>query len=203
MEGLLVVNKFNECDMCGECCKTPCDLIPEDLELLMNKFDLSLKELFEKYLIVLPTVCGEKSDIIFRMVPVKVNKINNKRINKDFVDNDYMTIQGKCIFNNDNNMCTINDIKPLGGKMLICSKMTGSSNVQLKDSGYFAHWYNNQHLFKDFIPDYSKLEEARKLYTKANEEHVNNSESRLYFELRKRAELIIKEVIKEFNTAND
>jgi Fe-S-cluster containining protein len=49
----LKINNFNECQQCGECCKTPCDLIPSDLPLLLKKFDMSLPEFFKEYLIAI------------------------------------------------------------------------------------------------------------------------------------------------------
>ena len=161
------VNKFSECQQCGECCKTPCDIIPENLPPLLEKYDMDLTSFFKKYLIALIIASPKYSDEILMMVPVRVDNrgIRNKKF---LADNEYLDTQGACIFL-ENGKCTIHNLKPFGGKLLLCPKMTGSETVQLPKSQYFAYWASNQQLFEIIFPGYNTVfEELKSIFDRMN-----------------------------------
>lgn len=166
----IVINKFKDCIQCGACCSNaPCDLIPEDLPALLDYFNMGLEDFFSKYLIALPVVSPFKPDVIFMMVPVKVDS-EGKRLHKYLADIEYLNYKGKCIFSSDNK-CNINEIKPFGGKIMKCPNMTGSGSIQFSKSIYFTYWYNNQHLFKQIFSTRSDLFDAlREIYVDAQNE---------------------------------
>ena len=73
----LKINEFKECQKCGECCKTPCDIIPSDLPKILNDFNMSFKTFFKKYLIALLIASPKYADEVLMMVPVKVDSNGN------------------------------------------------------------------------------------------------------------------------------
>ncbi len=165
----MIINKY-ECKECGMCCKkAPCDIIPEDLPIILEKYDLDFKEFFRKYLIVLPTVSNRKADTILRLVPVK--KKLGRRLGYYFADKEYMDeikSEGECIFL-ENNKCTVHDTKPLGGRIMICPNMADGLSLQLTPEQYFVFWFNNQHIFKELSNEIdSLLIKSRELYSKAD-----------------------------------
>lgn len=162
------INKYS-CKMCGECCKkVPCELVPEDIPRLLKKFNMNFKEFFQKYLIAVPSMCGDKPDIILRLSPVR--KINGKRIDCYLADEEYMQSidkGGECIFLR-HNICMVHEVKPLGGRIMVCPKMTNGLSFQLTDSQYFVYWYNNQHVFWDLSEKTKEiLIVARSIYSQA------------------------------------
>lgn len=191
-----------QCKMCGECCRhVPCEIVPEDLPKLLKRFNMSFKEFFIKYLIAIPCNTGDKSDTILRLSPVR--KINGHRVNKYLEDEEYMQDidkDGECIFLR-NNKCTIHDIKPLGGRVMKCSKMTGGLTLQLTNSQYYIYWYNNQKIFYELSEEVKEdLEEAENLYELADEKYkngLNNNESvNIYEDYVKKADDIIENKLK-------
>lgn len=164
----LKINNFNECQQCGECCKTPCDFIPSDLPPLLKKFNMSLPDFFKKYLIALIIASPKYSNEVLIMVPVRVNS-NGNRSPKFLADNEYLESQGKCIFL-ENNKCSIHELKPFGGRFLQCPKITGSVSIQLLKSQYFAYWVKNQHLFELIFPRFGEIfNELNKIFQRKNE----------------------------------
>ncbi len=163
-----LLNGFNACQQCGDCCKTPCDLIPSDLPILLKHFDTSLPEFFKKNLIALIIASPQYSDEVLMMVPVRVGP-TGERTKKLLSDSEYLNTPGKCIFLVENK-CSINNFKPYGGRFLECSKITGSVSIQLRKSQYFAYWVNNQHLFELIFPGYSKIfHELTRIFKTKNE----------------------------------
>lgn len=161
------INNFNKCQLCGECCKTPCDLIPTDLPPLLRRFNMSLPEFFKKYLIALIIASPKYAEEVFMMVPVRVNSSGN-RTKKFLIDNEYLETQGQCIFLQENK-CSIHGHKPFGGRFLQCQKITGSVSIQLSKNQYFAYWVHNQHLFNLIFPRFSKIfNELNKIFQKKN-----------------------------------
>lgn len=163
------INKY-ECKMCGKCCKNvPCELVPDDLPKLLKRFDMSFKEFFKNYLIAIPCSTGDKADIILRLSPVRQK--NGKRYNVYLEDENYMNEidrGGECIFLKDNK-CVIHDIKPLGGRIMKCSNMTGGLTLQLTSSQYFVYWYNNQQIYYELSSEVEKiLRWAEYFYYKAD-----------------------------------
>ena len=159
-----------ECKMCGECCKNvPCELVPEDLPILLSRFEMSFKEFFKKYLIAVPCNTGDKADTILRLSPVRAK--DGERFKTYLEDTDYMEAidkGGECIFLKDNK-CIIHDIKPLGGRIMKCAKMTGGLTLQFTTAQYFIYWYNNQQIFYELSKEVEEvLKEAENLYAKAD-----------------------------------
>ncbi|MEA3272960.1 MAG: YkgJ family cysteine cluster protein [Patescibacteria group bacterium] len=193
------IRKFDECQQCGECCKTPCDLIPENLSGLLKKFNMDLSSFFRSYLIALPVASPQFAEEILMMVPVRVSS-SGDRSPKFLADNEYLNSAGQCIFLK-NEKCAIHDIKPFGGKFMVCGKMTGSVDIQLDKKHYFAFWKNNQHLFEEIFPGfndiYSKLEN---IYQRKNlllkTVGKNNEYNKLHQEQNKK---ISKELFPLFN----
>ncbi|MDD6795756.1 MAG: YkgJ family cysteine cluster protein [Clostridiaceae bacterium] len=164
----MYINNYN-CKMCGECCrKVPCELVPNDIPKLLKKFNMSFKEFFKKYLIAVPSMCGEKPDVILRLSPVR--KINGRRIECFLANDEYMQSidkGGECIFLSDNK-CLIHEVKPLGGRIMLCPKMTNGLNFQLTDSQYYVYWYNNQQIFWELSKKTKEiLIVARSIYSQA------------------------------------
>ena len=158
----LKINLFSPCEKCGDCCGTPCDLIPSNLEPLLDKFQMTLEEFYKQYLIALLVAHEKDPRVALMMVPVLCDS-NGVSEQKYLADSEYISKKGgsfKCIFL-ENNLCKIHDIIPFGGKFLECHKMTGSVDLQLYKSQYFIFWANNQHLFEIVFPGfdciYSKL----------------------------------------------
>lgn len=187
------MNEFNECKQCGECCSTPCDLIPSDLPPLLSKFKMGLSEFFKQYLIALLIASPSFSDQILMMVPVRVDAKGN-RTNKCLADLEYLNTSGKCIFLK-NNTCLIHDVKPFGGKYLICQKMTESVSIQLHKNHCFAHWKNNQQIFRDIFPEHKKtLSALQEIFGKMNQKNKEYANLRI-----KRDQLISEELFLLFN----
>lgn len=194
----LSINKIGECRQCGDCCKTPCDIIPTDLPPLLDKFQMSLSDFYKKYLIALIIASPKYSDEILMMVPVRVNS-QGVRYPKYLADNEYLNALGQCIFLKDNK-CFINDLKPYGGRFLICEKMAGSVPIQLGKSQYFAYWANNQHLFEIVFPGYDSIfSELKPIYTRMNQLHIEGRRQEYNRSLQARAEIITTKLFPLFN----
>lgn len=161
MDAELQINDIEDCQRCGNCCNTPCDLIPSDLPPLLNRFDMQLPDFFKEYLISLIITSPQFDDWILMMVPVRVDA-NLKRSPKYLADNEYINMKRNCIFFDKSN-CKINDIKPHGGRLLTCGKMTGSVSIYIIKQFAYAYWKQNQHLFDLIFPGY--LEIYKKLQT--------------------------------------
>lgn len=74
---------------------------------------------------------------------------------------------GECIFLNDNK-CLIHEVKPLGGRIMLCPKMTDGLSFQLTDSQYYVYWYNNQQIFWELSKKTKEiLIVARSIYSQA------------------------------------
>jgi len=193
------INNFNECQLCGECCKTPCDLIPTDLVPLLKRFNVSLPEFFKKYLIALIIASPKYADEVLMMVPVKVDSSGN-RTKKFLADNEYLETQGQCTFLQENK-CSIHEYKPLGGRFLQCPKITGSVSIQLSKNQYFAYWVHNQHLFELIFPGFAKIfNELNKIFQKKNEIFTKQGKTPEYDQLhQEQVNIISKKVFPLFN----
>jgi len=162
------INAFNPCQQCGECCKTPCDLIPSDLPPLLEKFKLNLPDFFKKYLIALIVASPKYAEEVLMMVPVKVDASGN-RTKKFLADTEYLQTKGQCIFLKKK-QCGIHKLKPFGGCFLQCAKITGSVSIQLSKNQYFAYWVNNQHLFEYIFPGFENIfSELNTIFQKKND----------------------------------
>jgi len=145
---------FEKCDNCGECCKIPGVLLPEQLTLIAEHLEISTQELFEKHLIT--ELCSPDDYItpVFALSPVKVNA-NGERHPFHLMDSEYINIKNlHCIFfDKENSKCKIHKVKPFGCDLLICSKMTNDKEINLEKSYYFHKWQSHQNILYDFYPD--------------------------------------------------
>lgn len=197
----LSINKIGECQQCGNCCKTPCDIIPTDLQPLLKKFQMNMSDFYKKYLIALIIASPKYSDEILMMVPVRVNS-QGVRCLKYLADNEYLNTPGQCIFLKDNK-CSINDLKPYGGRFLICEKMTGGVSIQLGKNQYFAYWANNQHLFEIVFPGYKSIfNELKAIYIRMNQLHIEGRRQEYDSGLQARAEIITTKLFPLFNNSS-
>lgn len=189
MESIPIKLHAAPCQSCGECCNIPCDLVPEDLPKIANHFNLSLKEFYKKYLISYLIATPKLSNQILMMLPVKVDD-SGVRTNKYLADNEYYNTKGRCIFLK-NNTCTIHSLKPYGGKLYQCHKMTGSFSIQLFKFQYFPYWWINQSLYERIFPGtfaiYAKLDN---LHNQMN--MIADSKNEEYKELDEKRQAIIR-----------
>ncbi len=195
------INNFNPCQQCGECCKTPCDLIPSDLPLLLDKFDMPLPDFFKKYLIALIVASPKYADEVLIMVPVRIDASGN-RPKKFIADAEYLQTQGQCIFLNKN-QCGIHEQKPFGGRFLQCAKITGSVSIQLSKNQYFAYWVNNQHLFELIFPGVKDISnELNAIFQRKNDIFANQGKTPEYDQLhQKQINIITEKLFPLFNNS--
>lgn len=156
---------MNKCQQCGDCCrKNPCDIIPYDLLPLLDRFKMNLRRFYEEYLIALMIKPPHSLDVpIFMMVPVKVDS-QGKRYPKYLADIEYIDSQkGPCIFLKDNK-CSIHDLKPYGGRLLECKKMTGGVSNKLSKNQCLNFWVNSQHLFEKIFPGFTNTYKELKVF---------------------------------------
>lgn len=196
------INSFNPCQQCGECCKTPCDLIPSDLPPLLEKFKMDLPDFFKKYLIALIVASPKYADEILMMVPTRVGTTGG-RPEKFLADTEYLQSKGQCIFL-ENNRCGIHELKPFGGRFLQCAKITGSVSIQLSKNQYFAYWVNNQHLFELIFPGFEVISsELNTIFKRKNDIFTNQGKTLEYDRLHQEQVTIIAEkLFPLFNNKN-
>jgi Fe-S-cluster containining protein len=145
---------FDECDNCGECCKIPGVLLPEQIDVLANHFNLDRKELFERYLIAELCAPNEAVPPAFVLSPIKVGP-NGDRFPGKIFDNNYVNIRDfYCVFrDNEAGICSIHDIRPFGCALLICSKMTKAKPIELNKTFYFHKWIQTQDIVFSIYPE--------------------------------------------------
>ena len=188
----ITIYDFDECQQCGMCCHTPCDIIPSDIPHLLNHFQMPLQDFFKKYLIALLIASPRYSDEILMMVPVRADT-NGNRSSKLIADKDYLNLKGPCIFLK-NGKCTINECKPFGGRFLLCSKITGSVSIQLSKSQYFDYWAKNQHLFEQVVPGYMNIyNELKIIFEKMNYIYEKQGKTSEYDQLHEQLGAIISQ----------
>jgi Fe-S-cluster containining protein len=103
---------LSNCNKCGFCCyMMPCDLIKEDIFKLANYLKITKKELFNKYLIFQPYIDG------YTLIPIRKSQQDIagqiKPLERSF------DIE-PCIFLSVDNKCSIEVVKPKGGRHYKC-----------------------------------------------------------------------------------
>ena len=108
------------CSQCAKCCIThPCALAPNDLGKIADHFGLSERELFTRFLVLdYVEVSGEKH---YYVCPARKDDERGTIVEPGW------TFSGSpCIFLNGG-ACSIQEVKPKGGKSLYCSLMMNSN----------------------------------------------------------------------------
>jgi Fe-S-cluster containining protein len=192
---------FKACQQCGNCCKTPCDLVPADLPPLLSSSGMRLDEFFRKHLIALIVAAPEYANEALMMVPVGVDA-GGQRPKKLLADKEYVESKGPCIFLR-NGKCSIHAQKPHGGRFLTCAKMTGTVSIQLGKSQYYAYWAKNQHLFDIIVPGYlGTFEKIDAICSEMNRIPGRERKGKAYTDLSKeREQLWVEAVYPLFNDA--
>lgn len=109
------------CLRCGSCCTThPCALAPSDLIRIARFLGISSTELFRKYL-VLDYVFASGSRHYY-VCPARVGEELGA-----IVASTWTFADSPCVFLRDNS-CTVEPVKPRGGRAFLCRLMTGSNH---------------------------------------------------------------------------
>lgn len=98
------------CDKCVSACKNdPGRLIPEDLPKLAGFLELSVQELIISSLVRIPL---SAKNGIYALAPAKLK--GKRLLGKpgEVVPDYYTKEHGKCIFLDENGLCTVHEVKP-------------------------------------------------------------------------------------------
>jgi Fe-S-cluster containining protein len=108
--------KSQPCQKCGKCCEThPCALAPEDFPRIANFLGLTQEELFKKFLVLDYVEDFDKRSCY--VTPARKNELPGR-----IVEADWTFAKNPCIFLL-NGKCSIEQVKPKGGRDLFCSLM--------------------------------------------------------------------------------
>ena len=116
--------KLKPCQQCGRCCETlPCALAPEDLPRIAEYLGLTEEQLFKTCLVL---DCVESSQ--YRncyVAPARKNSLVGTIVEAGW------TFEGSpCIFLQEGK-CSIDKVKPKGGREFHCSLMTNTNSNQI------------------------------------------------------------------------
>lgn len=156
---------FQPCVNCGECCKIPGVFIPEQIDILAKRFNLSRRQLFDRYLIAELCAPNDSHTPIFVLSPVKADT-NGVRLSQKIFDDVYVNIRdSNCIFRDTKlNKCSIHEHKPFACALLLCPKMTRDKSISLEKSFYYNKWKDAQEIIFSMFPGlnsiYEKLNES-------------------------------------------
>lgn len=142
------------CTHCGDCCRVPGTLLPEQVDLLSAYLHVSRRELFDRYLIAELCTPAVELPPVFMLAPVKAEE-DGRRSAHRLLDLDYrMTAHLACIFRAPaRRRCTIHRVKPFGCRTMICSRMTGSQPIAFDKSFYYPRWRGRQDLIFSILPE--------------------------------------------------
>jgi Fe-S-cluster containining protein len=146
------------CSQCTKCCIThPCALAPSDLGEIADHFNLREEELFRRYLVLDYVETGGKRQ--YYVCPARKNDRPGTIVELGWTFSD-----SSCIFLNGQ-ACSIQEVKPKGGKTLYCSLMM-NSNRNLVGYGKVisARDWNRTNILKVLLNVANKYEEERKIY---------------------------------------
>ena len=138
-------SKLKPCLQCGKCCVThPCALSPEDVSRIADHFGLSKEELFARFLVLdWVEVSGRRQ---YYVCPARKGDEGGTMVKSDWAFSD-----SPCIFL-DSKECSIEDVKPKGGRAFYCGLMTSSNRnfigYSKKES---ASDWSNSHLLSQLI----------------------------------------------------
>jgi len=116
----LANSNANCCFECAKCCFTqPCALEPEDLRNIANYLNLTQIEFFNRFL-VLDYVETEGAKQYY-VCPARKTDLPGR-----IVDPDWTFSDSPCIFLQQSR-CSIQDVKPKGGRTYYCGLLTGTA----------------------------------------------------------------------------
>ena len=108
------------CQQCGKCCEIhPCALAPDDLSRIANFLGLTEEELFRNFLVLDYVEDSEHGS--YYVAPAR----NGDRAGR-IVDAKWTFAESPCIFLQDRR-CSIEQVKPKGGREFYCSLITNSN----------------------------------------------------------------------------
>jgi len=107
----------NSCFECAKCCFTqPCALEPKDLTKIANYLDLTEIELFNQFLVL--DYVEAKGTKQYYLCPARKTDVPGRIVQADWTFSD-----SPCIFL-DRTRCSIQDVKPRGGRTYYCGLLT-------------------------------------------------------------------------------
>jgi hypothetical protein len=132
------------CFDCGLCCRIhPCALSPQDLPVIAEQFGLSEGELFSRYLIIDYATVSRKKQ--YYICPArKAGPIG------EVASLEWTFLDSPCIFLVENR-CTIQEVKPRGGREFFC-RLVGAPNhnaIGYSKKMSAGDWYKSRLL--DFL----------------------------------------------------
>lgn len=108
---------IHSCLKCGTCCIThPCALAPSDLARIASFLHTTAQDLFRRYLVLDYVLAYGKKR--YYVCPARKNEKAAK-----IVDWNWTFSGSPCIFLHENK-CTIEPVKPRGGRTFVCRLMT-------------------------------------------------------------------------------
>jgi Fe-S-cluster containining protein len=144
---------FAECTNCGDCCHTPGDLLPEQVDILANHFRLDRRQLFDKYMVLQIFAPDPGAPPAFLVSPVKSDR-NGKRLPQKIVDRAYLDIKHlDCIFRDQaSNSCSVHDVKPFACGFLVCAKATRANPILLNNLFFYHRWIDSLDIIFSVYP---------------------------------------------------
>jgi Fe-S-cluster containining protein len=118
--GRIEASTLKPCSRCANCCIThPCALAPNDLGKIADHFGLSETELFTRFLVLdYVEVSGKKH---YYVCPARKDDEPGT-----IAETGWTFSLSPCTFLNEG-ICSIQEVKPKGGKSLYCSLMMNSN----------------------------------------------------------------------------
>ncbi len=141
-----------KCKKCGNCCrKYPCGIVPSEIVPIAKFLKVSVRELFEKYLIGDYWV-GDNTEDIY-ITP------RRRTDGGDFRKASFSWAWSNepCIFLTDEKLCLIHDVKPQTGKDSHC-KVPLRSNYKQPFAEMWKEYFNDKWESYDQLVNYDKLE---------------------------------------------
>ena len=146
------------CVHCGECCRVPGILLPDQVEVLADFLDIDRQGLFHRYLIAELCTPADELPPAFVLAPVKAEE-DGRRLPHRLLDFDYrMTGHLWCIFRDPGKRrCTVHPVKPFGCSTLICSRTTQGQPIAYDKTHYYWQWIHAQDMIFSILPELEPL----------------------------------------------
>lgn len=145
---------FKPCTNCGECCRIPGVLLPDQVDPLAEHLGLSRRDLFDRFLVAELYAPDDATTPVFMLSPVKARPDGTRLPQRIFDDGYVRTGYHHCIFRDAALPgCGINAVKPLECAMLLCQKMTGANPFFLDKKYFHQRWLGAQDIVFDMVPE--------------------------------------------------